>query len=122
MTALLVFILECSSNHKSHTVLMCRWQLVVVQSAYIFYMHYLKDVVYTQTQLHIGSVGVYHVASFWEVHHHVAILVILCIGVVSVGQLSPKHAETYPLSPLQLAYQRYAVQYLSVQIPVQLAR
>ena len=121
MTAL-IFILERCSNHKSHSVLVRRWQFVVVQSANIFYMYYLEYIVDTQRQLHIRTIGVNHITALGEVHHHIAVGVIRCIRVVSVGQLSPKHAETYPLSPLQLSYQRNSVQYFSVHIPVHLRR
>ena len=40
-------VLERCSNHESYAMFMCRWQLIIIKSAYILNMYNLKYIVYT---------------------------------------------------------------------------
>ena len=101
---------------------MRRGQFVVVETAHILHMNEFEDVMHAQGELHVGLLGVEEVAALGQVHEDGTARILLEIGVVLIAELAPEHTEAYPLTPLELADERDAVEELTVEVPVELGR
>ena len=53
--------LETEGYHIAHTPLRTGRQVVIAESAHILYVEELEDIVYTQYELGIGTVGIHNV-------------------------------------------------------------
>ena len=117
-----VFFLECGAHLQSDAMLMGSGQLVIVQAAHILNMYNLEDVMDAHAELHVRTIRIDDIAALGEVHEHRTARILVEMGVVLLRQLAPQDTEAEPLAPLEFADERDAVEYLSVEVPVELTR
>ena len=73
-------------------------------------------------ELHVRTIRIDDIAALGEVHEHRTARILVEMGVVLLRQFAPQDTEAKPLAPLEFADERDAVENLSVQVPVELAR
>ena len=93
-------------------------QVEIVQTTNILDGEDLEDVGDAQTQLHVRHIGVHEVGALGEVHELVTTGILWQVRVVLVGQTAVEHIESNELTPLQVLYQRYAVEELTIEAPL----
>ena len=91
--------------------------VVIVETADVLHVDELEDVVDADRKLVVGLLGVHHMTTLGEEHEDVAPGVLVKERVVLVAQSSPQATETDILAPLEFLQERYAVEYLSIEVP-----
>ena len=88
--------------------------VVIVESADVFHMYELEDVVDAERELVVWLLRVHHTAAVGEHHKDVALGVLLEERVVLVCQFSSQATVANILAPLEFLQQWYSVEYLAV--------
>ena len=107
---------ECHTHHEAHSVLV-GVLVMIVETADVLHVDELEDVVDADRKLVVGLLGVHHMTTLGEEHEDVTPGVLVKERVVLVAQSSPQTTETDILAPLEFLQERYAVEYLAVEVP-----
>ena len=83
-------------------------------------MHDLEDIVNTQCQFPVGTMGIHDMRTCGECHHDRTVG--LHVGVVLVGEFSPQHLHADIFTPFQLFEQWDAVEDFTVEVPTDIGR
>ena len=60
--------LECQPEDISDTPFLTRGEVEITHTAYIFDMYQFEDIVDSYNQFDVGSFGIHHMTTLWEVH------------------------------------------------------
>ena len=98
---------------------MGRGKMVIVETAHIFYMKNLENVVHAGHCLEVRAAGIHHIGAFGKIHQQRTAGILCQGGIVLRGERSPQTFHADEFAPLQFSKQRNAVENLPVHIPAQ---
>ena len=90
---------------------------MVAEATYVLDVPDLKDVMDTNDEFRIGTMGIHDMTAFGEVHQAAVATILLEVGIVFVAQRAPQHADAQVLTPVELLDEGDTVENPTVEVP-----